>query len=67
MGIEIKKEKSTEIFLDNLQNKPADIVEADLEIPGIKDKLCINPILKAVKKSIFSKFLMFFRCFLLFL
>jgi hypothetical protein len=55
IGIDIKNENPTATFLGKLHNKPADIVEADLDIPGINDIHWNSPILKAILKFISSK------------
>ena len=47
MGIEIKKDIFAESTLSNFKNLAAVIAIPDLLTPGIKDKICKNPINKA--------------------
>ena len=47
MGIEIKKDIFAESTLSNFKNLAAVIAMPDLLTPGIKDKICKNPINKA--------------------
>ena len=46
MGIDIKNENNIDCSLFRLQKKQALIVVADLDIPGINENICKNPIFK---------------------
>ena len=54
VGIAIKKLNLEAVLLSSPNKSPADMVNPDLEVPGIKANDWANPIIKASLKVMFS-------------